>query len=336
MDVAVVLTVKNEARLLKQNIYYHLGIGIKKIFIYFDGTEDGGRELVQDIEDVECLDSIVTNKYDNLPFLKKFTDSKLKQHTARQCLNSYDAEQRCIREGIDWLISIDADEFFIPSIEDGTNVSQFFNHAEFQGYEIIRLGVFEVIPRKMEYANVVLEETLFKTKKNFKSKFDQIYFKITNPYIDSKIITHFWLSHNMGKCAIKVGKKLIPHNVHKYRAIKESGSVKTMNRGHILHYFQYDALDFIKKSKNFKLHPEYYLSGKRIGKLKALYIKLVNDPNMSEEELFDFYRENLLFDKFKMKRLNKTRAFNILPRREKAVIEIKKPKMILEAFKDKL
>ena len=330
----MVLTVKNEARLLKQNVYYHLGIGIKKIYIYFDGTEDGGRDLVESIEGVECHESIDTDKYDHLPFLKKFTDQRSIQHSARQSLNSYDAEQRCLSEGMDWLISIDADEFFMPPDEFKTDaLHHFFEEVDSKDYEIVRFNVYEVIPRKMEYKHVVLEETLFKTKKNFKSKFDQIYFKITDPYTNEQIITHFWLSHNMGKCAIKTGNDLIPHNVHKYKSKYEDKSANTVFAGHILHYFQYDANDFIKKSENFKFRPKQYLSGKRIGRLKNLYINLVNDPKKSRQDILEFYEENLLFNKRKVARLYKTRVFNILPRKESAVININRPSEVLQAYK---
>ena len=334
MNIAVVLTVKNEARLLRQNVYYHLGIGIKKIYIYFDNTDDGGRDLVENIKNVECLDSIFTEKYDHLSFLKKFTENKINHHTARQCLNSYDAEQRCLKDGMDWLISIDADEFFLPPNEFKTDaLNQLFEDIDAKGHEILRFGVYEVIPRKMKYKHVALEETLFKTKKNFESKFDQIYFEIVDPYSEEKIISHYWLSHNMGKCAIKTGNNLIPHNVHKYKSRFENKSANVVFAGHILHYFQYDADDFIKKSENFKLHPIKYLSGKQIGRLKNLYITLVNDPKKSRQDILQFYEENLLFNKRKVARLYKTRVFNILPRKESAVIEITRPSEVLQAYK---
>lgn len=333
MNVALVLTVKDEERLLKQNIYYHLGIGIKKIYIYFDGTEDGGRELVEDIDGVECLDSIISGKFEHLPFLEKFNASRLQQHTARQCLNSYDAEQRCVIEGLDWLISIDADEFFVTSDAAIQSVDDFFENIQSDGYTLIRLGVREVIPRRMAYNHVALEETLFKSKKNFSSRFDQIYFKIFDPYTNTSIQTSYWLSHNMGKCAIKVGTDLIPHNVHKYKPRNENTPAKTIHAGFILHYFQYDLDDFIKKSVNFKFIPKHYLSGKRIGRLKELYITLVNDPDKTRAEIFEFYEKNLLFNEKKVKRLRKTSLLNLLPRQEDAIIEIRKPSEILERYK---
>ena len=333
MKIAVVLTVKNEARLIKQNVYYHLGIGVSRIFIYFDGTEDDGRSLVQGINGVECLDSVTDERYDHLPFLHKFTKNKKDHHSARQCLNSYDAEQKCLTMNIDWLISIDADEFFLPFSYFNKSLDDFFKEMMHEQIDLVRMEVYEVIPRQMHYQHVSIEETHFKTKKNFQSKFDQIYFQITNPYTKLATKSLYWVSHNMGKCAIKVGSDLIPHNVHKYKPKDSSKIVKKIYAGHILHYFQYDVEDFIKKSQNFKFRPNYYLSGKKIGNLKELFRTVVNDPNKSTEDISEFYRKNLFFDKKKMRRLYKTRFFNILPRKEKAVIEINKPKEVLEPYR---
>ena len=55
MKVAVVMTVKNEERLLPQNVHYHLGIGIECIFIYFDGTTDHGKEKIRGIPKIEII-----------------------------------------------------------------------------------------------------------------------------------------------------------------------------------------------------------------------------------------------------------------------------------------
>lgn len=332
MEVALVMTVKNEARLLKQNIYYHLGIGIKKIFVYFDGTSDNGRELIEGIDGVVCLKSIYDDRYNHIDYLKKFTSNNKEHHTARQCLNSYDASLKCKEEKIDWLISIDVDEFFITSHNFDMSLVDFFREIDEEGFEMLQLGVYEVVPRKINYKNVALEENLFKPKKNFISKLDQIYFKPYDPYTQKEYIVSYWSSHTIGKCAIKIDADLVPHTVHRFKHI-ESGKVKSISKGKILHYFQYDFKDFLKKHENFKDHPATYLSGRKIGNVKQLFIKLANDSEKTEENILSFYKKNLLFDETRLERLKKTRLFNILPRKEAATIEINKPREILQKKK---
>lgn len=328
MKVAVVMTVKNEARLLRQNVLYHLGIGVHKIFIYLDQTTDNGAETIQDLEAVELNVSVAAKTYQDIPYLEKFWGNAQEHHTARQCLNTYDAMQKCQAEQIDWLISLDADELFLCSKDGLITIHEFFKAANKQDVDLINLKPMEVVARKMAYKNVMLEETLFKTQKNFQSKFDQIYHKIYDPYNNTHKTVSFWLGHTMGKAAIRVQSAVIPHNVHRYSSM-DGELLKTISMGYLLHYHIYDFEDFIKKFQNFKEHPDTFLSGNKIEDLKSLWIRLVNDTNHSSEYLKRYFEENLLFGPDKLKHLQKTRVGNILKRRESAVITIDLPKQVL-------
>lgn len=323
MKTAIVITVKNEERLLKQNLRYHFALGINKAFVYFDGTTDNGPKSIQTLNKVEFQNSVKPEKYSSLDFLKKFTTQAEEHHTARQCLNTYDAMLKCKNEEIDWLISIDADELFYPG--ENINLKDFFRSAS--SFDIITLKPLEVINRKIAYKDVFKEETLFKTQKNFKSKFDQINFKLQNPYTKEALQTSYWLGHTMGKSIININSEVIPHNVHRFKLIK--GKAKTVNKGFVLHYHMFDFEDFIKKFQNFKNHPPVFLSGNKIGDLKSFFIKLVNDEDRTEESLKQYYVKNLLFDDSKLKQLKKTRFFNLLKRKEKAVLKIETPKKLL-------
>jgi len=329
MKTAVVITIKDEARLLRQNILYHLGIGVEKIFVYLDGTTDGGENTIKDIKNVEINNSVSPESYKGVQFLKKFLANANEHHTARQCLNTYDAMLKCKEQNIDWLISLDADELFLSSRDGALSLNTFFEDANKQGADIINLEPMELIARKMVYENVMQEETFFKTQKNFKSKFDQIYQKIYNPYTKATKTVTYWLGHTMGKAAVRVTENIIPKNVHRYQAL-DGSSLKAIDAGYLLHYHIYDFKDFIKKFQNFKEHPPVFLSGNKIEDLKSLWIKLVNDPTFSNHYLENYFKENLLYNPKKLKRLYKTRFFNILKREESAVIEIDLPKRILE------
>jgi hypothetical protein len=324
-SIAIVITAKNERRLLKSNLLYHFALGISRAYIYFDDTTDDGSKSIKNLPNVVFQNSVAPNKYKHLEYLDKFTSKADEHHTARQCLNTYDAKVKCQKEGIDWLISIDADELFYPG-PDIKDFTIFLNNLE--KYDIIKLLPLEVINRKMSYTNVILEETLFKTKKNFKSKLDQIYFNIKNPYGNKPLTTSYWSGHTMGKCIINVKSEIIPKNVHRYET-KDSSKIKSVTKGNILHYHMYDFEDFMKKFKNFEHHPPVFLSGNDIGSLKSLWIQLVNDPNVSIEELRQYYKSNILFDTKKLKRLHKTRLMNIVKRKEKTTVEINLPKEIL-------
>lgn len=328
MKVAIVITVKNEARLLRQNLLYHLRIGIDMIFVYFDHTTDSTPDTIKDIKQVKTNTSVSPKKYSDKPYLKKFWTNAEEHHTARQCLNTYDALQQCKQEGFDWLISLDADELFVTGMNGKEPLSDFFTTETANKYDIIQLPTLEVVNRKMAYANVMAEETLFKKQKNFASKFDQLYRKIYNPYTKKFMTTSYWLGHTMGKAAINVQSDVIPYNVHRYQ-LRNGNKPTIKTAGNILHYHLYDFEDFLKKYDNFKDHPDTFLSGNRIETLKSLWIKLVNDPNNDKNYLRGYYEKYIHFSQKDLNKLYKTRMFNILKRKEAAVIVIKTPKKIL-------
>lgn len=329
MKTAVVITIKDEERLLRQNILYHLGIGVEKIFVYLDGTTDGGENTIKGIQNVEINNSVSVETYKGVLFLEKFLVNAKDHHTARQCLNTYDAMLKCQQQNIGWLISLDTDELFLSKTDGALSLSAFFEDANKQGADIINLKPIEVIARKMVYENVMQEETFFKTQKNFKSKFDQIYQKIDNPYTKTTKTVSYWLGHTMGKAAVRVSENIIPKNVHRYKAL-DGSLLKSIDAAYVLHYHIYDFEDFIKKFQNFKEHPPVFLSGNKIEDLKSLWIRLVNDPKFSKAYLENYFKENLHYNPKKLKRLYKTRFFNMLKRKESAVIEIDLPKRILE------
>ncbi|WP_179018587.1 glycosyltransferase family 2 protein [Winogradskyella forsetii] len=334
MQVAVVITVKNEARLLRQNVLYHLGLGMAKVFVYLDHTTDNGAQTIQDIAAVEINNSVAAETYRNRPYLEKFWDNAEAHHTARQCLNTFDALQKCKTENIDWLLSLDADELFLSSKDQTLTLHEFFKIVNNRGADIVTLKPLEVVARKMVYQNVMKEETLFKTQKNFKSKFDQIYNNIYDPYQKEYRRVPYWLGHTMGKSAIKVTDNIIPNNVHRYTSINGE-PLHIVDFGYVLHYHIYDFEDFIKKYQNFKERPDTFLSGNKIEGLKSLWIKLVNDSSYSKDYLKAYFKNNLLFNTVKLKQLHKTRVFNIFKRREPAIITINLPKQILTASKNK-
>jgi hypothetical protein len=53
IKTAIVITAKNEERLLKNNLIYHFGLGICKAFVYFDGVIDGGLESIKNLSNVD-------------------------------------------------------------------------------------------------------------------------------------------------------------------------------------------------------------------------------------------------------------------------------------------
>ena len=318
MRIGLVLTVKNESRILRNNLLYHKAIGVDRAFVYFDNTTDDGKESIADLDFVTVNNSVATEKYIHLEYLDKFTSKAGEHHTARQCLNTFDAQQNCKEDGIEWLISLDADELICTDNEKPSDLKMFFNQIE-EGINVINFETLEALQRREHYKNVFAEETLFKSNK-------QAFYKgIFNPFTLTTQKYPWWYGQSMGKAAIRIGRGIIPYNVHRYRNIDKTKPL-TINAGYILHYHAYDSEDFIKKFVNFNDRPNTFLSGNKVETLKLLLRDVVNTSGLDNIQLESYFRNNLMFDEKEVKKFRKGRKyifFNIKPRPLKEITSVK-------------
>jgi hypothetical protein len=328
MKIGLVITVKNEERLLRTNLLYHKAIGVELIFVYFDNSTDGSRKSVEKMEGVFCFDSVEAQPFAHLEYLNNFTRQRDSLHTARQCLNIFDASQRSKNLGIDWLLSLDADELFLSSTDKHMDVSTFFK--KYKNFDLVQLSVMEVLGRQMHYDNVIRQETLFKTQSRFKNWNDRIYFPFYDPYTNETFKHHAWLGHTMGKCAIKISSNLTPKNVHRFGSIVNS-PIKISSSGYVLHYSLYDFEDFKKKFKNIKYRPDVFLNGKTLPRLAIIWRNMVNDPDYDDEYIKAYYQSYLHIDKKKLKRFYRSRLF-VFFRREAAIKNISYPKDVINSI----
>lgn len=303
MTIALVITAKNEERILRNNLIYHYYLGISRCFVYLDGSTDGTRKSLEGLDFVTVSDSIDVNKYESIKHLQQFVDTYETHHTARQCLNTYDAKMKCRDFGIDWLISIDSDELialdmnkFIPN-----SLPLFFKEVD-KDFDEVNFRVFEVFPRKKEYGNVFAEESFFKTHWKFKNRCISITKNFYNPFTESYFKHSYWYGQGQGKSAIRVSSDLVPRTVHRYIRTSE-GNHKAMNVNYLLHYHVYDAVDFIKKFKNMSKHPSTHVSGGAVESIKLFWKDLVNSDALSEEEKISYFEKYIMFSKVEIERI---------------------------------
>jgi len=333
MKTALVLTVKNEARLLRDNLRYHRAIGVDHIFVYFDGTTDLGKESISDLDFVTISNSVTANTYQSMKFLEKFTSKASEHHTARQCLNTYDALMQCKVKGYDWLLSLDADELLCTHGDQISDLAAFFSSVP-NVIDVVTFQTREVLTRQLAYTNVFAEETLFKTQPSFGGRFQNIYKELYNPFTHNQERYSYWYGQHLGKAAIRVSSGLIPHNVHRYRH-KDGSKPAQVQAGFVLHYHIYDATDFIKKFTNFSNRPDTYLSGNRVKGLKLLLRDVVNGSGMNASELTTYFKENLLFSQQEVRRLLQNRYLWFLKRDPAPLESITSVQQVFESKIDK-
>jgi hypothetical protein len=116
---ALTYTVKNEARLLPPGIEYHLAAGCSRIYVFWDNTTDNTPELVARYPQVVARKSFRPEELENPPsWLAGILPAWEPDLDVRKIANTYYAALDAAKEGIEWLVNIDADELIVMNREE--------------------------------------------------------------------------------------------------------------------------------------------------------------------------------------------------------------------------
>lgn len=313
--IALVITIKNERKLLRQNILYHHYLGVEHFYIFFDGTDDGSEETILDLPYVSRFCSIQPNLYEGQTEIKEFIDNHSEHHVARQCLNVYHIQQIVKKAGYDWLISLDADELICVDLQHSypKQLIDFLMGIDPE-IEMVRFSTFEIVQQKGPYKNVFEEATLFK-KPGAK-----LMHKVYDPSKNKIFKVKSFYGQSMGKAAIRTNVPAKHRTTHKFVRLDEMDLERTW-QGYCLHYYGYDFDDFIKKYQNFRYHPDTWISGNSVEYIKRLWRDMVNQSDISEEEMRAYYERWVLYQSKEISKLSRNKLLGVLPR-EPLVMEI--------------
>ena len=162
MSVALVMSVRDEREMLRPNMLYHHFLGVDKCFVYDDGSTDGTAETVDDLDFVTFRASVGPADLDDESG-KRWAEQYGSHVGARQRVNIEHAVGIAAAEGFEWLLAFDADEFVVVD-----------RHHQAPGALAAHLSALpasiegavfkplEVMQRRLVYADVLAEETLFK------------------------------------------------------------------------------------------------------------------------------------------------------------------------------
>ncbi len=123
--------IRNEVDILRLNVLYHLSLGIDRMLIVDNGSTDGTGEVLQELGK---QDSRVRWTYDSGPYRQTEIMTKL----AREAY----------REGADWVVQIDADEFWYAPAGD------FRETLETSEAGVLRAQVVNFIQRRKQKESV--------------------------------------------------------------------------------------------------------------------------------------------------------------------------------------
>jgi hypothetical protein len=99
MKLILTLLVRNEEDILRENILFHLNMGVDRIIVTDNGSIDGTIDILREFENQGILDLIFEEEDD-------YSQSKWVTRMAEIATHKYHA---------DWIINSDADEFWWPA-----------------------------------------------------------------------------------------------------------------------------------------------------------------------------------------------------------------------------
>ena len=243
IGIGLVITQKNEARLLRRNLEYHRFLGVTHFYVFDDGSSDDSMRSIQGVPGLTCPD--LEGLADVPPGLKDgVLQARRGPWMARQKMATRWATQLARNDGVEWLISLDADELVM--IEDPTRgaIQDLFLDCPADVDAVFFRDTYEVVPRGCDtdvgFSNHILFKTPGYAKQHRRELFD--------PIRDRRFTVGGYLGHAAGKTALRVAAGLIPKSAHQVMSANEK-PVKQWDAGKLLHYKFHDHHDFLSKSR---------------------------------------------------------------------------------------
>ncbi|HVY29596.1 MAG TPA: glycosyltransferase family 2 protein [Polyangiaceae bacterium] len=313
--VALVLTVRNERKLLRQNLCYHHHLGAEKAYVYLDDCTDGTDSTVRDLPFVELRNSRTAEQHADDAEAADYRSQLGNIVTARQCLNALDAVRAARSAGIDWICHLDADELLCVQshrLEAGV-LAKFFAGLP-RSVDAVRFRSYATCRELLRCPDRFADIQLFTTPYTFVKR------RLEWPDGPGHFEHSLLMGHRLGKMAARVHADTVPDGVHRFRrqatgqrtfsfpvgldgftkqALRQPGNLLAVlhPRPRLLHYYLVDVDDFANKFRRHKQHPNQYMNGRQIEDVFRRWRDFANAPTTTDEQLFSYYERNVL-DRF--------------------------------------
>lgn len=311
---AIAYTVKNEWRLLRHAIPYHLVNGCSHIYLFFDGTTDDAKIFARDFPQVTAMQTVPPSVIVNPPeWVRIISRDHANSVDFRKRINTLYAAELAATQGIEWICSIDADELLQPR-------PHFDNFSELLGsvaerIDQILLPNLELIPSPPYTDNPFSGQTLFINRKPLlqwlwrainavlgkfirnprrMTRLESLFFRtifrgvyppvMINPLDGSNIYRGYFLAYNNHKSFMRTKRaREFNFNIHYWAPINRSA--RTIQLGRVLHY---DLPDFDYFLLKFQQRPKTMTSQVFLARYEISRVAVEADP-VSAREFFEKY-----------------------------------------------
>ncbi len=281
------MTVKNEEKLLARNLRYHRAAGVDAFYIFDDGSTDATLDSIRDFPGVHISPSVNPADFVSHPQLGEIAKRAGELISGRQTLNTHVAFQQARLAGHEWMISLDADELLFLQDPLGIegSLARYFATIPPE-VDSVLFQPAELVPTRIHSDHPFLENSHFRTVSRKNSR------NVHDPYTRQDITINSFIGHSTGKSAARTRPDIFHQTVHRFTSL-ESGELREQPARWLLHYNISSFENFVAKYQRFKGFPDTWLNGAPIEQPRALWIRLINDPAVTEPMLMAYYQENL-------------------------------------------
>lgn len=312
MKIACIYTVKNEEGLILQNINYHRLLGVTDFFVFLDYSTDRTKRLIRNIPKLRIFENKTYSEL--LPYSQdkpnldlELMSRKFADHNGiRQVFHANMAMALCVQENIDWLVHLDPDELICldPDHVGKNSLAEYLAGLD-KGVGAVKFKNIEVVPTQTSPANV-FDDVLFKSNQVDAAEMEGMpKIKVHDPYTGGCVSAGWYWGHTSGKLAVRVHKDA-------YFAILTSSFQspgKMITAEYLLHYNIFSFSHFMAKYYNFKNFPELTSLGRKVRPLRMLFVRLVNDPDNSQEDLLTYYQKHIVYSREDIEMISRGNKF---------------------------
>ncbi|MGB6045931.1 MAG: glycosyltransferase family 2 protein, partial [Pirellulales bacterium] len=285
--VAMVMSVRNEARFLAAHLSYHRALGIERAYIFLDRCTDGTDQIAASFPWVRTI-RLDPNDACRFRYVGDWQTL---------CMDRALAHAR--DDGIDWLLAIDPDEFAIggrprrlfdrKSIDEPCDLPTMLACVP-RSTKVVKLLPKETIPLDIDPSEPFWRQKYFLQDRDFRRD-------ILNPSDGSIINNRGYVGHMIGKVIVRTSANIQAWTAHgwarfqnvKYPHRPGACGLKMTHLGRLLHYVIVDWRQW--KDKHFKLshEPVKWHTGKPVGSVKQCWKEAAT--RLNDEQARQYYRE---------------------------------------------
>lgn len=300
----MVLVVRDEERFLDAHLRYHRAVGVGRVYAYLDRCTDATPDILARFPDTEVVER------------DRAAGQRFMSAYQTDCLA--DALGRARRDGADWLLHLDPDEFAHGEGPGGDpSLPALVRRASGRWRKLGR-RVDQVVMRTVEAVPTPLEPGEGFADLGWFQDGGAWERPMLDPRDGSVRCLDHWLGSNRGKSLLRVAADAEPASAHGW-ARRGGGPLVTAHAGRHLHYVVTDAAHWMQKYRKFSEYPGHWEKGKPVRFPKQAWKEA--SVRMSPAEAEAYFHRHVAADPAELARVAATPAGRFL-RRDSSVRDV--------------